>query len=224
VWVAHRAGRAGRGAAALVAGIIGTAAGAGIASAHLAKAGLDAAAVVAAVVLVTGIVLLVWGGAALVRAVPGWSRLLAVPVAVTLLWFVLFPLMMAVYATNLPPGPLGSATPAASGPRSCPGHPGGRAAAGDQIAFREQLGVALLHQAAGQAQCFGECPRRPYPVPGTEPAGPDRLPELVLKLSPQRDAAAAVEGEENLGRQTGPFLSHATGPYRKSSRCLPSSV
>src|SRR5438128_650699 len=110
------------------------------------------------------------------------------------------------------------------GPGGRGGDPGRRAAAGDQIAFREQLGVALLHQAAGQAQCFGQGPRRRYPVPGTEPAGPDRLPELVLKLSPQRDAAAAVEGEENLGRQTGPFHSHATGPYRKSSRCLPSSV
>ena len=89
--------------------------GAGVASAHLAKAGLDAAAVVAAVVLVTGVVLLVWGAVALVRAVPGWWRLLAVPAAIALLWFVLFPLTVAVYATNLPPGPLGSATPATYG-------------------------------------------------------------------------------------------------------------
>jgi hypothetical protein len=71
VWVTHRAGRAGRGAAALVAEITGTVTGAGIANAHLAKGGLDTAAVVAAVVLVTGIVLLVWEAAALVRAVPG---------------------------------------------------------------------------------------------------------------------------------------------------------
>ena len=115
VWVTRRAGRPGRGAAALVAGIVGTVAGAGVASAHLAKAGLDAAAVVAAVVLVTGVVLLVWGAVALVRAVPGWWRLLAVPAAIALLWFVLFPLTVAVYATNLPPGPLGSATPATYG-------------------------------------------------------------------------------------------------------------
>jgi hypothetical protein len=69
VWVTHRAGRAGRGAAALVAGMTGTVTGAGVASAHLAKAGLDTAAVVAAVVLVTGIVPLIWGAGALVRAV-----------------------------------------------------------------------------------------------------------------------------------------------------------
>ena len=115
VWVTHRAGRAGRGAAALVAGMTGTVTGAGVASAHLAKAGLDTAAVVAAVVLVTGIVLLIWGAGALVRAVPGWWRLLAAPAAIALLWFVLYPLTMAVYATNLPPGPLGSATPATYG-------------------------------------------------------------------------------------------------------------
>ena len=115
VWFTRRAGRAGRGAATLVAGIVGTVTGAGVASAHLAKAGLDAAAVVAAVVLVTGVVLLVWGAATLIRAVPGWWRLLAVPAAIALLWFVLFPLTVAVYATNLPAGPLGSATPATYG-------------------------------------------------------------------------------------------------------------
>jgi hypothetical protein len=42
VWVTHQAGRASRGAAALVAGIVGTVTGAGVDSAHLAKAGLDA--------------------------------------------------------------------------------------------------------------------------------------------------------------------------------------
>jgi len=112
VWFTRRAGRTGRGAAALLFGIAGTAAGAGVASGHLAKAGLDAAAMAAAVVLVTGVVLLGWGAVTLVRAMPGWWRLLAVPGAMVLLWFMLWPLSLAVYATNLPPGPLGSATPA----------------------------------------------------------------------------------------------------------------
>jgi uncharacterized protein len=131
VWVTRRAGRPGRGAAGLVAGIVGTVTGAGVASAHLAKAGLDAAAVVAAVVLVTGVVLLVWAVVALVRAVPGWWRLLAVPAAIALLWLVLFPLTVAVYATNLPPGPLGSATPATYG------------LAFRDVAFRTANGVRL---------------------------------------------------------------------------------
>jgi len=102
-------------ATALLFGIAGTAAGAGVGSAHLAKAGLDAAAVLAAVVLATGVVLLVWGTAMLVRAMPGWWRLLAVPAALVLLWFVLLPLTVAVNATNRPPGPLGPATPAGYG-------------------------------------------------------------------------------------------------------------
>ena len=102
-------------ATALLFGIAGTAAGAGVGSAHLAKAGLDAAAVLAAVALAAGVVLLVWGTAMLVRAMPGWWRLLAVPSALVLLWFVLLPLTVAVNATSRPPGPLGPATPAGYG-------------------------------------------------------------------------------------------------------------
>jgi uncharacterized protein len=115
VWYVRRAGRTGQGAAALVAGIAGTAAGGGVAGGHLAKAGLDVPAVLAAVVLVTGAFLLIWGAVALVRAIPGWWRLLAIPAAWVLLELVLFPLTMAVAATNEPPGPLGSATPASYG-------------------------------------------------------------------------------------------------------------
>ena len=115
VWFTRRAGRAGRGATAFALGIAGTAAGAGAASAHLIKAGLDAAAGAAAVVLVTGVILLIWGVTALVRAVPGWWRLLAIPAALVLLWFVLLPLTVAVNATNRPPGPLGLAAPARYG-------------------------------------------------------------------------------------------------------------
>jgi hypothetical protein len=60
-WLTRRARRVGQGATALAFGIAGTAAGAGAASAHLAKAGPDAAAAAAVVVLVTGVVLLAWG-------------------------------------------------------------------------------------------------------------------------------------------------------------------
>ncbi|HEX9043143.1 MAG TPA: alpha/beta fold hydrolase [Trebonia sp.] len=115
VWFTRRAGRTGRGATALLPGVAGTAGGAGVAGAHLAKAGLDAAALLAAVVLVTGVFLLVWGAVALVRAIPGWWRLLAIPAAWVLLELVLFPLTMAVIATNRPPGTLDTATPAGYG-------------------------------------------------------------------------------------------------------------
>ena len=115
VWFTRRAGHAGRGATALLLGIAGTGAGAGTAGGHLAKAGLDAAAVAAAVVLVAGLLLLIWGAATLVRAIPGWWRLLAIPATLALLWFVLLPLTVAVNATSRPPGPLGPATPASYG-------------------------------------------------------------------------------------------------------------
>jgi uncharacterized protein len=115
VWYTRRAGRTGRGATALVLGIAGTAGGAGVAGAHLAKAGLDAAAILAGIALAAGVFLLVWGAITLVRAMPGWWRLLAIPAAVVLLWFVLFPLMWAVITTNRPPGTLSTATPATYG-------------------------------------------------------------------------------------------------------------
>src|SRR5207248_1561891 len=51
VWFTRRAGRAGQGAAALLLGIAGAAAGAGISGGSLAKAGPGTAAVLAAVVL-----------------------------------------------------------------------------------------------------------------------------------------------------------------------------
>jgi uncharacterized protein len=115
VWFTGRSGRAGRGTAALLLGIAGTVTGAGVGSAHLAKAGLDVAAVLAAIVLVTGLVLLIWGAAALIRATPGWWRLLAIPAALALLQFVLMPLTFAVNATSRPPGTLGTGTPAQYG-------------------------------------------------------------------------------------------------------------
>ena len=114
-WLTRRSGRVGQGATALLLGTAGTAAGAGIATAHLAKAGLDTAAVLAAVVLVTSLFLVGWGGTALVRAIPGWWRLLAIPLALALLEFVLLPLTVAVNATSRPPGPLGATTPAGYG-------------------------------------------------------------------------------------------------------------
>jgi dienelactone hydrolase len=115
VWFTGRAGRAGRGAIAVLSGIAGTVAGAGVGGAHLAKAGLDAAAVVAVIVLAAGLFLLIWGAVALVRAVPRWWRLLAIPVALAVAQFVLLPLTEAVYATNVPPGLPGTGTPARYG-------------------------------------------------------------------------------------------------------------
>jgi uncharacterized protein len=134
VWYARRAGRAGRagrGTVALLLGIAGTVTGAGVAGVHLAKAGLDTAAVLGAIVLAAGLFLLIWGAVALVRAMPGWWRLLAIPAALVLFQFVLLPLTVAFGAANVPPGPLGTGTPARYG------------FAYQDVAFRTADGVRL---------------------------------------------------------------------------------
>ena len=131
LWYIRGAGRAWRGATALVLGAVGGVAGAGVASGHLAKAGPETVAALAAIVLVTGLFLLIWGAVALIRAVPGWWRLAAIPAAWLLLEFVLFPLTLAVYASNVPPAKLGSATPAGYG------------LAYRDVAFRTADGVGL---------------------------------------------------------------------------------
>jgi pimeloyl-ACP methyl ester carboxylesterase len=61
----------------------------------------------------------------------GWWRLAAIPAALALLWFVLFPLTVAIFATNRPHGALGSATPASYG------------LAYRNVAFRTSDGVRL---------------------------------------------------------------------------------
>jgi hypothetical protein len=68
--------------------------------------------VAAAIAGAPSLFLLIWGTVTLVRAMPGWWRLLAVPAAALVLWFVPLPLTVAVIAVNRPPGALGSATPA----------------------------------------------------------------------------------------------------------------
>jgi dienelactone hydrolase len=114
IWLAARSGRAGRGAVLLIAGIAGTLAGGGVASAQL-RMGMRVTVAAALVALLAGLILLGWGAAALIRAMPGWWRLLAVPAALALLVFVLYPLSVAVNATNRLPGAREQPTPASRG-------------------------------------------------------------------------------------------------------------
>ena len=114
-WLMRRPGRAGRGAVALMAGIVGTVTGAGVATAYAARAGAPVVAVAALVAPLTGVILLVWGGVALIRAMPGWWRLLAVPAALAIGVFVLVPLTLAVNATNRPADGREPVTPASRG-------------------------------------------------------------------------------------------------------------
>jgi dienelactone hydrolase len=103
------------GAAMVAVGTVGTVVGAGIGGVHLATAGMTAQAVAGLCALVPGLVLLVIGVIALARSFRGWWRLLVVPGVLGLLVFVLYPLTVAVNATNRPATPLGPHDPSDHG-------------------------------------------------------------------------------------------------------------
>ena len=115
LWLEHRRNRALRGASALTVGVVGTSAGLGIGLMHVAKSDLDVIAIAGLTALVTGLYLLVAAAALLIRTTPRWWRLLSVAVVVLVLQFILEPFSIAIYSTNLPSIPLGSATPADRG-------------------------------------------------------------------------------------------------------------
>jgi dienelactone hydrolase len=117
-----------RGIAATIAGVLGVASGAAIAPAWYVTSGLSTTVVVAAAALVAGLCLLVAGAVLLVRATPGWWRLLALPVAFVVLQFGVLPLAGAVYGTHPP-----------RTPTSAP-MPGGA----ERVAFESADGVLLV--------------------------------------------------------------------------------
>jgi dienelactone hydrolase len=100
-----------RGLAALIAGVLGVSAGAGIAPVYLATAGFSLIVVIAAASMIAGLVLLVVGAWMLIRATPGWWRLLAIPVAFLVLQFLVLPLGGAVYGTHPPQTPTSGRPP-----------------------------------------------------------------------------------------------------------------
>jgi pimeloyl-ACP methyl ester carboxylesterase len=115
LWVEHRQNRALRGVGGLIVGLIGTSAGFGIGMMHVVKSDLDVVGVAGLGALVAGLYLLVAAAVLLFRVTPGWWRLFAIPVVLALFQFVLVPFSVAIYSTNLPAIPLGSATPATHG-------------------------------------------------------------------------------------------------------------
>ena len=129
--VMRRAGALAGGACALMLGIAGTVAGVGIGGVYLAKQGLSLIAIAGMIALASGLWLLVAGGVTLVRRLPRWWRLLAIPAALALLMFVVYPLTVAVNATNRPATPVGAETPA------------DRGFAYEDVSFRTSDGVRL---------------------------------------------------------------------------------
>jgi dienelactone hydrolase len=107
-----RLGGTARRLTALAVGLVGLIVGIGIGVRHLTVAGATLLGAVGAVALVAGVALLAAATAALVRALPGWWRLTTLPIALALVAVVVFPLTVAVMATNVPPTDVGDADPA----------------------------------------------------------------------------------------------------------------
>jgi dienelactone hydrolase len=100
---------------AVAAGAVGVAVGLGVGLRHLIVAGPSVAAGLGVAVLVAAAPSIVFGASVLLRAVPRGRRWVSVPVALTVVWFGVWPLTVAVMATHVPPTRLGAATPADRG-------------------------------------------------------------------------------------------------------------
>ena len=78
---------------------------------YLTTTGLSVRAVGGGLAFAGGLALLVSGVIGVVRPVPGWRRLLAVPIVLIVGYVIVRPLGVAVYATNVPRPALGHTTP-----------------------------------------------------------------------------------------------------------------
>ena len=91
-------------------------------------------------------------------------------------------------------------------------HPGGRADPGVQVALGLELAVALLDQAAGDAELGGQLAGGREALADPQPAGADGVPQAALELGTQRFGPGPVQWQEELRAQTGPFDGHGIGP------------
>lgn len=96
-------------------GVVGVIAGISVGLMNVVKSGPVVPSVAGLIVLLAGLASLIDGSIRMIGSLPRWWRLLAIPAAYVVFEFVLFPVTMGVYAVNVPPGHLGSATPASRG-------------------------------------------------------------------------------------------------------------
>ena len=105
-----------RGLPVFAVGLVLMPVGIGLGLPHVAKTGLQPLSVVGLIALVGGLVLLVVGGASLVRARRGWRRYaLTIPALLVAVVLATAVLGQAVALTNVPPTDVGTATPADRG-------------------------------------------------------------------------------------------------------------
>jgi pimeloyl-ACP methyl ester carboxylesterase len=130
-------------AAATVGGTVGFA--------HLRVGGWSVHAVGGLLALVGGLVVVGVLAVELIRSVHGWARLAALPIALALVAFVVYPVLTAVYATAQPHARLGSATPATRGRTYTDVRfrtADGITLSGWYLPSRDGAAVALLHGAS----------------------------------------------------------------------------
>ena len=107
-----RLARPARGVVGLAWGAIGVAGGVALGAARLAMTGWSVTAALGIVGLTAGLFLLGDGLVATVRVLPGWWRLLMLPLVYGLGELVVFPLVIGVYATHQPVATFTAARPA----------------------------------------------------------------------------------------------------------------
>jgi fermentation-respiration switch protein FrsA (DUF1100 family) len=111
VWF-RRLGTIGRGALAIAVGSVATAVVIGMRAYVIGKSGLSAVDAVALPALVAELALLVVGTRQVLRPVPGWRRVLAVPAGLAIVYYLVWPVAIGLMLTHAPAIELGSRTPA----------------------------------------------------------------------------------------------------------------
>lgn len=109
-----------RGFGMLAVGLAGTLSGAGVGVMHLLSTGLSLTAVLGVIGLASGLALVVVGAAVLVRTLPGWWRLLALPAAIVVLQLVALTVPFSLYVTHVPIESFTAAIPVGATPVQLP--------------------------------------------------------------------------------------------------------
>jgi fermentation-respiration switch protein FrsA (DUF1100 family) len=127
----RRLGDAGRGVLELAVGSLAVAVTIGMRAYAVGKTGLAPVDAVALPASIAGLVLLVRGSMLVLRPVRRWRRLLAIPVALAIVYFLIWPVALGLMVTHVPQIALGPRTPADLG------------LAFEDVTFRTRDGVAL---------------------------------------------------------------------------------
>lgn len=101
-----------RGVVALLVGTAAVVAGIGLTLIRVIKFGVSWADVPGLLLLVAGIGFLILAAVWFLGPIRRWRRLVAIPVGLLWIYYLILPLTVAVYATHVPPSALGTRTPA----------------------------------------------------------------------------------------------------------------